>query len=391
MILKDKLISLFDCINVINEIVDIPSSVQLLSCGSKLIKKGQLVKQKIVLSKTSPVKNRIFYLFTDKLVYSDVNHVYKGVMNCHSLRITDDDTKRFRLLHQNEKSLKTYLITCETEKEKRNWLISFRDTIHSRKLPANIFQLNRSQSSLAKQPLLLPPTSAIGSKNVPTLQTTTSSSNIFQKQISPRGIQNSPRQLTACHSMTDFKKLPQSPQISQLSSIVQQQISSPKPVPRKLSNSSSGVQISTPPSSPVKQLISTDPTQLRSPKISRKGSQITDQFKAQINEQLKAQLTGKSIPQLRPPDPAQVHQLEFRVNSNDWDFGLIAMALLDPDKGVVRKNRTYHLQTYKNCFLGLFSFLHFFCVYFCHFCFIFVFFHSFHPSSFVFNQYLAFS
>src|SRR3990167_4353410 len=116
------------------------NNVEIIKIGSKLIKIGEgNKKKKILLSKSSAHKKRIFYLFSDKLIYCDLSKGFKGLFSVPSIRISDENTTTFKLHVQLGKVNKCYFIACGNEMVKKDWLVAFHDCLQSKSIKSSLF------------------------------------------------------------------------------------------------------------------------------------------------------------------------------------------------------------------------------------------------------------
>jgi hypothetical protein len=120
-----------------NQMKGLPANIKLLTFERECLKFGPVKKQK---RGRSSEKERLFYLFSDILVYCTAAHQYKGIMNCSKITFKDlsENSNQFELSVEIERNstgiirsssfssfsdnTSTYTITCESQVEKQDWL-----------------------------------------------------------------------------------------------------------------------------------------------------------------------------------------------------------------------------------------------------------------------------
>ena len=113
----------------LKQIKGLPASLEFLPNDREFLKSSPV--KKLRAARPSD-KERIFYLFTDVLIYCTINGIFKGFFHCDSLLLRDipDHPTQFQLTNCKQNVLRQdegtkYTITAESPVEKQDWLQQF--------------------------------------------------------------------------------------------------------------------------------------------------------------------------------------------------------------------------------------------------------------------------
>lgn len=108
----------------LKQIKGLPSNFEWLKERREFLKSSPVKKQRFARPSQ---KERIFYLFSDILIYCTTNGYYKGHFECSLLRLRNvsEQSTQFQLIYLPDTDKIRYTITAESNVEKQDWLQQF--------------------------------------------------------------------------------------------------------------------------------------------------------------------------------------------------------------------------------------------------------------------------